>query len=136
TAVAGVPDGRAPDVPVLRKPCGAGLPAVETAVVAGGVLAARTRPPGARTVRCLRLVVAGRRPIADTHRADAVALVAAWRKAGNPFGAVPRHGVAAAGVRAVPRPEHRVRDDRGVLARPRSGACVVRRFLRQRAGGD
>src|SRR3546814_3907712 len=53
----------------------------------------------------LRLAVAGRRAAAGADRADAVALVAARRQTGPAVGAVHRTGVAAAGVRAVPRAE-------------------------------
>src|SRR5690606_30822429 len=127
---------RPPDVPVLRLQRGARLPGLAAAVAAGGAVAAEPGAPGAGTVPPVRAAVAGRPAAAGPCRLDAVALVAARRQATAADGAVRGRGVAAADLRPVCRAVHRLRADRGVLARARACARAVRRLLRQRAGGD
>src|SRR5690606_15945626 len=104
-AVAGVPHGRAPDVPVLRRERGARLRGVAADVGPGRGLGADDGAPraGSRPRLCLAL---------DRGPADAgpvarvpVALVAARARARAGVGAVPRPAVVAGHLRAVLGPE-------------------------------
>src|SRR5690606_13338023 len=100
TAAAGVPDGRAPHVPVLRRQRRAGLCALAADVAAGRDLDAGDGAPAARAAACLRLAVAGVPADAAAVGVRAVALVSARRGAGAAARAVRGAAVVAGRVRA------------------------------------
>src|SRR4249919_3616206 len=136
TAAADIRDRRAPHVPLLRRQRGAGLRAVATAMAAGGVVGAGAAAPRAGTHPRLRLALDRRRAAVPAYGDAVPALVAQRSETGAAGGAVHRPGLAAGRLRAVFGAKHRLSVHRRVCAGPGARARVVRRLLRQRAGGD